>query len=196
MESDSLPSWQIDKLIEEVIRPYSDVLWIEGAPPPLLKEYKASIKLKPGASGVVRQPYKLSKSDELRASYHHEVWEREGKIEYLKPGDPQIPFACSTFMVDKPPPDLLGRCVTDYVPINEITEDVAFPAPDAERSFNIASCKEYHSTLDAVRGFQQMENDAETAEILTITTKKGVARCRRFPFGPKKKSGHIRPSDA
>ena len=80
MESDSgLPSWQIDKLIEEVIRPYSDVLWIEGAPPPLLKEYKASIKLKPGASGVVRQPYKLSKYDELRASYHHEVWEREGK---------------------------------------------------------------------------------------------------------------------
>ena len=85
----------------------------------------------------------------------------------------------------QPPPDLLGRCVTDYVPINEITEDVAFLAPDAERSFSIASGKEYHSTLDAVWGFQQMENDAEAAEILAITTKEGVVRCWRFPFGPK-----------
>ena len=141
----------LDVICEHVIRPASDCLWTEGAPAPNIRRYQAHIKMKPGVMGKARQLYIMSKFNEARISYRIEEQIKEGKLREWTRDDPMPPMVTPVFIVERKG-SLLGRMVGDYTCYNKATEDVCWPAPDAESVLQRAMGKSYHTTLDCVWG--------------------------------------------
>ena len=51
-------------LVARVLRVFSALFWIEGAPSPRVEGFEAKIELKPGAQPRVAQPFPLSRFDQ------------------------------------------------------------------------------------------------------------------------------------
>ena len=99
--------------------------------------------------------------------------EADNKIERLQVGEEQPQLVTPTFIVDKKG-SLIGRRVGDYTQWNDLSEEYYYPAPDAEAVLMRATGRKFHSTLDCVWGFSVIENDEETARLLSIITHIGV----------------------
>ena len=54
--------WEVWK--SKVIRPFADRLWDQGCLAPVIKDFVASIKTKPGAKPSARRPFRLSDYNE------------------------------------------------------------------------------------------------------------------------------------
>ena len=175
-------------LSERVIRPFSDRFWDEGCAAPSIKGFKAHISLRPGAHVPFRQPYRLSKYDETRLIYLYEEAEKEGKVERYELGS-NPPCVCTpVFMVDKKG-SLIGRKVGDFTQLNKVTEDYYYPAPEADSVLMEACGKRYHSLLDCVWGFEQIDVDAPTSELLATITPFGTFKSKKLLMGVKQGPG-------
>ena len=169
---------------ERVIRPNADVLWHEGCRAPLIEGFKARIRLKPGATVRLRQPYSLSKYDEARVSYHIEEQLAEGKIRRWESWEKPPPMVTPAFLVERKG-SLLGRLVGDYTTFNKETEDFFWPAPDADAVMMRATGKKFHTTMDCVWGYSGVEADEDTARNQAIIVHCGIFIPTRLQFGPK-----------
>ena len=173
-----------DRFFQQIIRPFSDCFWIDGAPAPEIKGFKASIAPKKDAVFKAGQPYRLSRFDEARLSFLIEEEVVEGKLEPLGPNDPVPPMVTPTFVVDKKG-SLVGRRVGDFRELNQNTEEYYYPAPDAEAILSRATGQKFHSTLDCVWGFSGLACDEDTSLLLSVITPAGVFKTKKLPFGPK-----------
>ena len=131
-----------------------------------------------------RQPYRLSKYDETRLSYLYEEAEREGKAERYDLGAKPPPVCTPVFVVDKKG-SLIGRKVGDFRLLNQVTEDYYYPAPEADSVLMEACGKRYHSLFDCVWGFEQIDVDDKSAELLSTLTPLGIFKSRKLPMGVK-----------
>ena len=93
-------------------------------------------------------------------------------------------WASPAFIVDKIG-DILGRLVTDYEGPNRETEDHPGVPADAAEVLRKASGMKYHTVMDMVWGFSQIELSERAKHILTIVTRSGLRRWRYLPMGPK-----------
>ena len=178
------PEEHFDLLCERILKPFSDRFWDEGCEAPAIKGFKASISLKPGAKIPFRQPYRLSKFDETRLSYLYEEAEKEGKAERFELGA-KPPCCCTpVFVVDKKG-SLIGRKVGDFRGLNNVTEDYYYPAPEADTCLMEACGKKYHTLFDCVWGFEQIDVDDATAELLSTITPFGTFKSKKLPMGVK-----------
>ena len=170
------------------MKPFSDRFWDEGCAAPSVKGFKASISLKPGVKVPFRQPYRLSKFDETRLSYLYEEAEREGKVERYELGS-KPPLVCTpVFIVDKKG-SLIGRKVGDFRNLNMATEDYYYPAPEADSVLMEACGKKFHSLFDCVWGFEQIDVDKPTSELLSTITPFGTFKSKKLPMGVKQGPG-------
>ena len=179
-----VPTSLRDRFFQQIIRPFSDCFWVEGAPAPEIKGFKASIAPKRDAVFKAGQPYRLSRFDEARLSFLVEEEVVEGKLEPLGPNDPVPPMVTPTFVVDKKG-SLIGRRVGDFRELNQNTEEYYYPAPDAEAILNRATGQQFHSTLDCVWGFSGLACDEDTSLLLSVITPAGVFKTKKLPFGPR-----------
>ncbi|CAK0890458.1 unnamed protein product, partial [Prorocentrum cordatum] len=111
----------------------------------------AHVKMKPGAMGKARQPYTMSKFNGARFSHHIEEQIKDGKLREWTRDDPMPPMVAPAFMADRKG-SLLGRMVGDYTCYNKATEDVFWPAPDAESVLQRAMGKGCHTRLSIAFG--------------------------------------------
>ena len=72
---------------------------------------------------------------------------------------------------------------------NKVSEDYYYPAPEADQVLMDACGKEYHSLFDCVWGFEQIDVDDETAELLSVITPFGTYRSKKLPMGVKQGPG-------
>ena len=84
---------------------------------------------------------------------------------------------------------LLGRPVRDYRWLNSQTLDTGWPAPQAEEVLLRAQAGHYHTALDCVWGFTQVEVDEATSVLLALATRRGLLQPRVLYFGPKQGPG-------
>ena len=178
------PDEHYDLLCERILKPFSDRFWDEGCAAPSIKGFKAHIDLKPSAQIPFRQPYRLSKFDETRLAYLYEEAEKEGKAEKFELGAKPPKICTPVFVVDKKG-SLIGRKVGDFRQLNLSTEDYYYPAPEADTVLMDACGKEFHSLFDCVWGFEQIDVDDETAEILSTITPFGIFKSKKLPMGVK-----------
>ena len=171
-------------LCSRILRPFSDRFWDEGCAAPAIKGFKANIQLKPGAQVKFRQPYSLSKFDRTRLAYLYEEAEQEGKVEMYQLGDRPPPVCTPVFIVDKKG-SLIGRKVGDFTLFNQVSEDYYHPAPEADKVLLDACGKEVHSVFDCVWGFEQIDLDDPTSEILSTITPFGTFKSKKMPMGIK-----------
>ena len=87
-------------------------------------------------------------------------------------------------MVDKKG-SLIGRKVGDFRELNQQTEDYYYPAPEADTVLSEACGKDFQSIFDCVWGFEQIDNDEETAELCSTVTSFGVYKSKKLPQGIK-----------
>ena len=97
-------------------------------------------------------------------------------------------WASPAFIVDKVG-DILGRVVTDYEAPNRETEDHPGVPADADEVLRKGAHKPFHTVMDMVWGFSQIELTERAQRILTIVTKQGLKRWKYLPFGPKQGPG-------
>ena len=71
---------------------------------------------------------------------------------------------------------MLGRVVTDYEGPNRKTEDHPGVPADADEVLRKAAHRKYHTTMDMVWGFSQLELTERAQRILTIVTRQGLRR--------------------
>ena len=154
---------------ERILRPFSDRFWDEGCAAPAVTGYKANIKLKPGAQVPFRQPYHLSKFDQTRLSYLYEEAVAEGKVEEFALGEDPPAICTPVFIVDKKG-SVIGRRVGDFTLFNKVTEDYYYPAPEADQILMRACGQQFHTTMDCVWGFSQLDVDEETSACLLYTS--------------------------
>ena len=159
-----------------MIRAYSDRLWTDGCAAPVIKDYIASVNLKPDARPKASRAYKLSEYDSTRLEHRLEEFMDTGQMYEVKAGDEGL-WASPAFIVDKKD-DILGRVVADYKFPNKESEDHPGVPKDGEEMLRNASGKRYHTCLDMVWGFSQIMLDEKTQRLLTIVTKSGLKRWR------------------
>ena len=99
----------------------------------------------------------------------------EGKARWAIPGE-WPSWGSPSFIVDSDAKGLLGRPVRDYRYVNQSTEDVAWPAPSAERCLQRAQAACLQSCLDCVWGFTQVAIDDATSDLLALTTRRGLLK--------------------
>ncbi|XP_064476854.1 uncharacterized protein K02A2.6-like [Ornithodoros turicata] len=67
--------------------------------------------------------------------------------------------------------------------VNPVVRWETYPLPTPEELFSKLSCCSLFSKLDLGQAYQQLTVDKETADLLTITTHRGLFRVTRLPFG-------------
>ena len=182
------PEEHLKLLNDKILRPFSDRFWDEGCAAPSIKGFKATITMKKDAKPPFRQPYRLSKFDEARLTYLYEEAEKEGKVERFELGQKPPCICTPVFIVDKKG-SLIGRKVGDFRSLNENTEDYFYPAPEADTCLMEACGKCYHSLFDCVWGFEQIDVDGPTAELLSTITPFGTFKSKKLPMGVKQGPG-------
>ena len=170
-----------------VLDQYADRFWDAGCPAPQIKNFKADIVPKEGSRPSVRRPFRLSEYDEARLEYRCQEFERSGQL-YRVPPQEAGEWASPAFIVDKVG-DILGRLVTDYEGPNRETEDHPGVPADADEVLRRAAHKRYHTVMDMVWGFSQIELSERAQKILTIVTRSGLRRWKYLPMGPKQGPG-------
>ena len=131
-----------------------------------------------------RQPYHLSKFDQTRLSYLYEEAVAEGKVEEIALGEDPPAICTPVFIVDKKG-SVIGRRVGDFTLFNKVTEDYYYPAPEADQILMRACGQQFHTTMDCVWGFSQLDVDEETSAILSTITPFGVYKTKKLPEGVK-----------
>ena len=142
---------------------------------------------KPGARPSARCPFRLSEFHEARLEYRLDEFRASGQL-YDVPPNEIGEWASPAFIVDKVG-DVLGRVVTDYEGPNRETEDHPGVPADADEVLRKAAHRKYHTTMDMVWGFSQLELPDRAQRILTIVTRQGLHRWKYLPFGPKQGPG-------
>ena len=66
-----------------------------------------------------------------------------------------------------------------------MTEDYYYPAPEADQILMRACGQQFHTTMDCVWGFSQLDVDEETSAILSTITPFGVYKTKKLPEGVK-----------
>ena len=112
-----------------VIASFPDVFWIEGCPPPTVKNKWVRFRVKEDAKPTARQPIPVSPYDDLRVEFHIEQNLYEGKLRKIEPtkGDPLPEWSTPVFVVDQDAKGLLGRLVCAYGLVNAAMELPSFP---------------------------------------------------------------------
>ena len=170
-----------------VLEPYADRFWEAGCDAPHIKNFQADIVPKPGAKPSARRPFKLSQYDDARLEWRCQEFEESGQL-YRVPPQEAGEWASPAFIVDKIG-DILGRLVTDYEGPNRETEDHPGVPADAAEVLRKASGMKYHTVMDMVWGFSQIELSERAQHILTIVTRSGLRRWRYLPMGPQQGPG-------
>ena len=171
----------------QILDAYADRFWDAGCPAPEIKNFVADISLKEGSRPSARRPFKLSEYDEARLDYRCDEFVNSGQMYQVDPQDAGE-WSSPAFIVDKVG-DMLGRLVTDYEGPNRETEDHPGVPADAETVLRKAAHKRYHTVMDMVWGFSQIQLSEKAQRILTIVTKSGLRRWKYLPMGPKQGPG-------
>ena len=179
---------QRSSFCSRVLKAFSCCFWLPGCDFPRVTGYAAHIEPLPNAVPKVQQPFPLSAFDELRMRYHEDCEVAEGRAEWVPPGQAGR-WGSPSFIVDSDSKGLLGRPVRDYRYPNSQTQDVPWPTPNAHDVLNRAQRGAIHSTLDLVWGFNQLEIDKSTGELLQLVTRRGILRPKVLFFGPKQGPG-------
>merc|ERR1712217_439691 len=172
------------EFFEKVVAAFPDVYWVDGCPPPTVKNRLIHFRQKEGAVPRARQPIPLSPYDDLRVEFHIEENLYEGKLRKLEPekGEPLPEWATPVFAVDQDAKGLLGRLVCAYGVVNAAMELPTFPSADPQRAFDMAAGKRHHTIVDAIWGYTQFMLDDETRKLLVICTRTGLYEWLRMPF--------------
>ena len=136
------------------------------------KKLKADVVPKPGARPSARRPFRLNEYDEARLEYRLDEFLESGQL-YDVPPEEAGEWASPAFIVDKVG-DILGRVVTDYEGPNRETEDHPGVPADADEVLRKGAHKPFHTVMDMVWGFSQIELTDRAQKILTIVTKQGL----------------------
>ena len=166
----------------EILVPYADRFWEPGCDAPQIKDFKADIDPKTGARPSARRPFRLNEYDEARLEYRLDEFLESGQL--YDAGE----WASPAFIVDTVG-DILGRVVTDYEGPNRETEDHPGEPADADQVLHKGAQKPFHTVMDMVWGFSQIELTDRAQRILAIVTKQGLKRWKYLPFGPKQGPG-------
>ncbi|KHJ39792.1 reverse transcriptase, partial [Trichuris suis] len=76
------------------------------------------------------------------------------------------------------------RVCGDYsATVNLVTRKDVYPLPTVPEMMATLSGGAWFSKLDLAEAYQQLTLDEETAEVLTLTTPKGLRRMKRLPYG-------------
>ena len=93
------------------------------------------------------------------------------------------PYACRPFCVRNP--DGSTRMVINYKPINDISEDDAYPKPSVPDKLAEFHGKTIYTQLDIVKAFMNVEIEEESRQYTAFVTKYGSFNFKRMGFGHK-----------
>ena len=74
---------------------FSARFWLPGCPAPRVTNYEAEVDAQPKCI----QPYMLRKFDQLRLEFHEDQEVKEGKSEWVMPGDERMEWGAPSFVV-------------------------------------------------------------------------------------------------
>lgn len=150
------------KILVDVVLEYRETLWLEGAPPGLLKGFVFGLELKPGAKlPDAVQPTKLSPGGIEKGRHHLREGLRKGHL-YFPTGSDVGPTSARVRTLSKagdeklPVAEQWGRLVVDYRPPNVATVEEPAVAEDADHLTRWLSGKLWRTSADLFWGFNHL----------------------------------------
>ena len=174
-----IPSNSEPSGVEELLAGYKNLFETDGTG---IKEFRASVKLKPNVQPVYQKsrpvPYSIKENAEreydrlIKADILYEV-------EHSNWASPAVHV---------PKADKSIRVCGDYKAVNELIEDDGYKLPTTQDLFvELArdGQPKVFSVLDLVGAFNQLFLDEESAKLLVINTHRGLLATKRLCFGIK-----------
>ena len=148
-----------------------------------IKEFRATINLKPGAKPVYRKSRPVPYS--MLSDVHNE-YDRLINSDILFPVN-SSQWASPTVHIPKASGSI--RVCGDYKEINELIEDDGYKLPNCQDLFarlaESGSPPKLYSVIDLSEAFNQVSLDKESAKLLALNTCKGLLGTKRLCFGIK-----------
>ncbi|GKT29173.1 hypothetical protein ADUPG1_001083, partial [Aduncisulcus paluster] len=99
------------------------------------------------------------------------------------------PYMCSPVFVPKPGGGT--RMCVNYIPLNRNTVPLQYPLPIVPELLDSLKGQAIFGKIDARSGFHQVPVEKESQKYLAFTTKYGVFKYTRMPFGTRNSSAHF-----
>ena len=167
---------------EELIRKYSSVFWLPGAPLGTIHGFGHNIPTG-DATPIHHLPYRKSPS-ELQAI--KEEIQRMLQLSIIEPSRSAWGSPC--ILIRKPPepgnPRPL-RFVVDYRSLNAVTLNDSYAIPSVANILDALSGAKYFARLDMCSGYWQVPLRKADRHKTAFTTHLGLFQFRRLPFGLK-----------
>jgi hypothetical protein len=165
---------QVSSLADSYSTLFEDQLPPDGAHVPPFK-----IELIPNSPPLVTRFRRLSPP--LAAKVENEV---QSLLQAGIISRAEASFVSPTILVPKANSSELRLCV-DFKQLNAITKDFVFPLADPRTLLESLAGHQYFATLDLRQGFHQILMDPDSAISTAFSTKSGIYKFLRMPFGVK-----------
>ncbi|GJS43003.1 putative reverse transcriptase domain-containing protein [Tanacetum coccineum] len=159
-----------------VVRDFPEVFPDDLLGLPLVREIEFRIDLIPGASPVVRSPYRLAPSEMLELSNQLKELQEKG---FIRPS--HSPWGAPVLFVKKK--DGSMRMCIDYKELNKLTIKNRYPLPRIDDLFDQLQCACYFSKIDLCSGYHQLRVREEDIPKTAFRTRYGHFEFTVMPFG-------------
>ena len=135
------------------------------------------IRINTGSAQPIMQPQRCmsSKKAQLVESAIQEMLE----MDWIEPSE--SPWRSNFVCVPKP--DGSARCCGDFRPLNMVTVNDAYPAPDVQTILDNIGQAHVFSTFDLTKGFYQIPVAKDDQEKLAVWAPSGLYTFKVMPFG-------------
>lgn len=162
--------------VKKVINKYKDTVF--GNKLGCYKYAKISLQLKPEARPVFRKPrnvpfaYEAEMNKELQRLVDEEIL---APVDSSNWGTPLVAVLKADGKI---------RICGDYkATVNPYIEEVVYPLPTIDSIFAKLHKGKQFTKIDLSQAYNQFELDDETSKLLVVSTKKGLFKPKRMPFG-------------
>ncbi|GKC85977.1 putative reverse transcriptase domain-containing protein [Tanacetum coccineum] len=159
-----------------VVRDFHEVFPDDLLGLPLVREIEFRIDLIPGASPVVRSPYRLAPSEMLELSNQLKELQEKG---FIRPS--HSPWGAPVLFVKKK--DGSMRMCIDYRELNKLTIKNRYPLPRIDDLFDQLQGACYFSKIDLRSGYHQLRVREEDIPKTAFRTRYGHFEFTVMPFG-------------
>ncbi|GKE95674.1 putative reverse transcriptase domain-containing protein [Tanacetum coccineum] len=159
-----------------VVRDFPEVFPDDLLGLPLVREIEFRIDLIPGASPVVRSPYRLAPSEMLELSKQLKELQEKG---FIRPS--HSPWGAPMLFVKKK--DGLMRMCIDYRELNKLTIKNRYPLPRIDDLFDQLQGACCFSKIDLRSGYHQLRVREEDIPKTAFRTRYGHFEFTVMPFG-------------